>query len=126
MTDSAAIQNVLAHLDKDQLVQDVIEMVNIRANGSEAAMGEYMAEKICADGIASLIAQEVEPGRPNVHRHLAPERAAGRLLQFDRRDVFHPAKKKNSRCAAARHQLPTARVGEADGEQWVFKQAAAT
>lgn len=117
MTDSAAIQNVLAHLDKDQLVQDVIEMVNIPSpTGSEAAMGEYMAEKYAQMGL-QVIAQEVEPGRPNVIGILRGT-GGGPTLQFDGHlDVSFTGKEKFMRGGAS---SATARVGEADGEQWVF------
>lgn len=111
------VNAILSKIDKKQLVQDVIDMVNITSpTGSEAAMGEYMANKYTDMGL-QVIKQEVEPGRPNVFGILRGI-GGGPMLQFDGHlDVSFTGKEPWMRGGQS---TAFARIGEADGQEWVF------
>ena len=108
---------VLAAIDERQLVEDVVAMVNIASpTGSEAAMGDHMEERYARLGL-QVIRQEVEPGRPNVFGILRGS-GGGATLQFDGHlDVSFTGTEGFMRGGAS---SAGARVGEADGERWIF------
>ncbi|MGH8211496.1 MAG: M20/M25/M40 family metallo-hydrolase [Steroidobacteraceae bacterium] len=117
MSQNAVIERVLAAIDERQLVQDVIDLVNIDSpTGSESAMGERMSSRYADIGL-QVIEQEVEPGRPNVFGILRGT-GGGPMLQFDGHlDVSFTGKEAFMRGGTS---TAGARVGEADGEQWIF------
>ena len=117
MSEHVDVDAVLAQVDKEQLIQDVMDMTNILSpTGSEGEMGDFMENKYKDMGL-EVIRQEVEPGRPNVFGIL---RGTGRgaMLQFDGHlDVSFTGKEDFMRGGAS---SGFARLGEADGEQWIF------
>lgn len=108
---------VLNAIDKEQLVQDVIDIVSINSpTGSEGAVGDFMEQRYHEMGL-QVIRQEVEPGRPNVFGILRGT-GGGPLLQFDGHlDVSFTGTESFMRGGTS---IRGARVGEADGEQWIF------
>jgi acetylornithine deacetylase/succinyl-diaminopimelate desuccinylase-like protein len=117
MTSKAVAVGVLAAIDEQRLVQDVIDMVNINSpTGSELAMGDYIDKRYSEMGL-QVIRQEVEPGRPNVFGILRGT-GDGPMLQFDGHlDVSFTGTESFMRGGASAFG---ARIGEADGEKWIF------
>jgi acetylornithine deacetylase/succinyl-diaminopimelate desuccinylase-like protein len=117
MNNDPVAARVLAAIDENRLVQDVIDMVNIQSpTGSEDAMGKYMASRYADLGL-QVIRQEVEPGRPNIFGILRG-RGGGPMLQFDGHlDVSFTGTESFMRGGAS---SAGARVGEADGQRWIF------
>jgi len=110
-------ESLIAAIDEGRLIQDVIDLVNIESpTGSEGAMGDFMAERYASMGL-EVIRQEVEPGRPNIFGILRG-RGGGPMLQFDGHlDVSFTGREGFMRGGAS---SAGARVGEADGQQWIF------
>lgn len=109
--------SILGAIDKDRLVQDVIDIVNINSpTGSEGAVGDHIENRYLEMGL-QVIRQEVEPGRPNVFGILRGT-GDGPLLQFDGHlDVSFTGTESFMRGGTS---IFGARVGEADGEKWIF------
>src|ERR1039458_3112514 len=101
MTSKAVAVGVLAAIDEQRLVQDVIDMVNINSpTGSELAMGDYIDKRYSEMGL-QVIRQEVEPGRPNVFGILRGT-GDGPMLQFDGHlDVSFTGDRKSTRLNAS-------------------------
>lgn len=117
MTIDSVAARVLAAIDEQRIVQDVIDMVNIYSpTGSETEMGDYMESRYSEIGL-QVFRQEVEPGRPNIFGILRGT-GGGPVLQFDGHlDVSFTGKEKFMHGGASTFG---ARVGEADGEKWIF------
>ena len=117
MSQQELIGRAIAAIDPERLVQDVIDLVNIDSpTGSESAMGEAMEARYADLGL-QVIRQEVEPGRPNVFGILRGS-GGGPMLQFDGHlDVSFTGRESFMRGGAS---SAGARVGEADGERWIF------
>ncbi|MCC6474547.1 MAG: peptidase dimerization domain-containing protein [Burkholderiales bacterium] len=117
MTTDSLAARVLAAIDEQRIVQDVVDMVNIHSpTGSEAAMGDYMEARYAEIGL-QVFRQEVEPGRPNIFGLLRGT-GGGPVLQFDGHlDVSFTGREAFMRGGAS---IAGARVGEADGEKWIF------
>ena len=84
LDDTMDAAEVLERIDKERMVKDVIDMVNIASpTGSEAAMGEFMEARYREMGL-DVLRQEVEPGRPNIIGILRGT-GGGPTLQFEGR-----------------------------------------
>ncbi len=117
MTSEAVAARVLAAIDEQRLIKDIIEMVNINSpTGSESAMGDYIDARYSEIGL-QVSRQEVEPGRPNLFGILRGT-GGGPMLQFDGHlDVSFTGTESFMRGGASAFG---ARIGEADGEKWIF------
>jgi acetylornithine deacetylase len=112
-----ALEKLKNGIDRDALVQNVIDMVNIHSpTGSEAAMGEYMEQKYRDMGL-EVIKQEVEPGRPNVFGLLRGT-GGGPMLQFDGHlDVSFTGREAFMRGGTS---SASARLETIQGEEWIL------
>ena len=117
MNDSVKVEEILAHVNRDQLIQDVLDMTNILSpTGSEGAMGDWMENRYKDMGL-DVIRQEVEPGRPNIFGILRGE-GDGPTLQFDGHlDVSFTGKEDFMRGGAS---SDFARLDTIDGEEWIL------
>ena len=117
MGNSIDAAKVLERIDKERMVKDVIDMVNIASpTGSEAAMGEFMEARYREMGL-DVLRQEVEPGRPNIIGILRGT-GGGPTLQFDGHlDVSFTGTEDFMRGGAS---TSFARRATVDGQEWIF------
>jgi acetylornithine deacetylase/succinyl-diaminopimelate desuccinylase-like protein len=117
MSNTLDVERVLSKIDRRELTNRVVEMVQIMSpTGSESDMSLYLENKYVGLGL-KVVTQEVEEGRTNVIGILRGT-GNGPTLQFDGHlDVSFTGKESWMRGAA------TASLGKVDlvqGQEWIF------